>query len=246
MKKLFSCDTPYTRGQIRDLLGGGSAQSYLPTRNGKVLCGCFDPKKNRRAPFFIDIGAGPQVKKSAQWLVDDKNIIPVFIKQASHNWRYQGEFRAAGLSYDSQYRQWEGVREIAIAVLFLEQVKGIELSDNAEIEFPGQMEGNKKLRLHYVRERKPGLAKFKKELLLKKDGCLRCEVCGLNSRDLPEEIGLACFEVHHRVPLASLEDKSFTTLEDLAILCANCHRMIHKTEPLMSVEEFGSFFWGKH
>jgi 5-methylcytosine-specific restriction protein A len=29
-----------------------------------------------------------------------------------------------------------------------------------------------------------------------------------------------------------------TRLADLAILCANCHRMIHKTRPLMSVEEF--------
>jgi hypothetical protein len=27
-------------------------------------------------------------------------------------------------------------------------------------------------------------------------------------------------------------------LADLAVLCANCHRMIHKTRPLMPVEEF--------
>jgi 5-methylcytosine-specific restriction protein A len=29
-----------------------------------------------------------------------------------------------------------------------------------------------------------------------------------------------------------------TPLHDLAILCANCHRMIHRTHPMISVEEF--------
>jgi predicted HNH restriction endonuclease len=27
-------------------------------------------------------------------------------------------------------------------------------------------------------------------------------------------------------------------LDDLAIVCSNCHRMIHRTRPMMSVEEF--------
>lgn len=51
-------------------------------------------------------------------------------------------------------------------------------------------------------------------------------------------IGFA--ECHHRLSLASLGSRTGTRLADLAILCANCHRMIHKTRPLMSVEEFAS------
>ena len=27
-------------------------------------------------------------------------------------------------------------------------------------------------------------------------------------------------------------------LDDLAIVCSNCHRMIHRTKPMMSVEGF--------
>jgi putative restriction endonuclease len=34
-----------------------------------------------------------------------------------------------------------------------------------------------------------------------------------------------------------LKDGDTTRLEDLALLCANCHRMIHRASPWLSVEE---------
>jgi 5-methylcytosine-specific restriction enzyme A len=74
--------------------------------------------------------------------------------------------------------------------------------------------------------------------VLAADGELKCEACDfLMDRTyhcLPADV----FEVHHRLPLADAMAKVETRLEDLAILCANCHRAIHKSQPLIGVEAF--------
>jgi predicted HNH restriction endonuclease len=38
-------------------------------------------------------------------------------------------------------------------------------------------------------------------------------------------------KVHHVVPLSEMEETTETRLEDLAIVCANCHRVIHLRTP---------------
>jgi len=40
-------------------------------------------------------------------------------------------------------------------------------------------------------------------------------------------------EVHHLVPLGKDSGERVTSLEDLAVLCANCHRAIHRLGPSM-------------
>jgi 5-methylcytosine-specific restriction protein A len=69
------------------------------------------------------------------------------------------------------------------------------------------------------------------------NGCLICETCDLRDTELPQPIAEACFEIHHRTPLAALKKETETTLSDLAMLCANCHRMIHRSSPMITVEE---------
>jgi 5-methylcytosine-specific restriction protein A len=59
-----------------------------------------------------------------------------------------------------------------------------------------------------------------------------------HSRAVYGELGVGFAECHHRQPLASLPKPRKTTMSDLAILSANCHRMIHRTRPLMTVEAF--------
>ena len=40
------------------------------------------------------------------------------------------------------------------------------------------------------------------------------------------EVGAGFAEVHHLRPLAEMDGPVETTLDDLAVVCANCHRMI--------------------
>jgi HNH endonuclease len=49
--------------------------------------------------------------------------------------------------------------------------------------------------------------------------------------------GRGFIEVHHIKAVATLVENSTTKLEDLALVCANCHRMIHAQKPWLSIEE---------
>lgn len=88
-------------------------------------------------------------------------------------------------------------------------------------------EGAQKLALHFYRERRPELARDKKEQVLSLKGRLDCEVCGFNFRKRYGSIGDDFCEVHHKTPLHTLENQTKTSLDDLAIVCSNCHRMLH-------------------
>jgi 5-methylcytosine-specific restriction protein A len=39
------------------------------------------------------------------------------------------------------------------------------------------------------------------------------------------------------VPLSASSESVTTTLDDLAVLCSNCHRIIHRSTPMLSVAE---------
>lgn len=111
----------YTRAQIHAEVGGGDLQSYLPHSNGSVLCGCFDPQLNARAPYEIDLGAGRDVIRYAKRLIEQAAFVPVFLKRDAFVWEYVGRFRAVQYNTDASdlppaksFR-----RNVAIAVLYL-------------------------------------------------------------------------------------------------------------------------------
>jgi 5-methylcytosine-specific restriction protein A len=94
------------------------------------------------------------------------------------------------------------------------------------------------------RERDRALVFLKREVARGADGHLRCEACGFATQDVFAGLAGEVCEVHHRLPLADATGTVVTHLEDLAVLCANCHRAIHKTDPLMTVPAFKARFIG--
>lgn len=61
----------------------------------------------------------------------------------------------------------------------------------------------------------------------------RCQACDLDFEERYGAIGKGFIEAHHLKPIASLEEGvavSYDLAADFAVLCANCHRMIHRTE----------------
>jgi 5-methylcytosine-specific restriction protein A len=64
-----------------------------------------------------------------------------------------------------------------------------------------------------------------------------CEVCGFDFLATYGERGRGFIECHHLVPVRELRPDSVTSLDDLALLCANCHRMVHARRPWLSLEE---------
>ena len=99
------------------------------------------------------------------------------------------------------------------------------------------IEANPKLVHHMRLERRPELAKRKKADMLAIKSHLECEACDTDFRRIYGDQAQACYEAHHDVPLAK-RGVGPTKVSDLKILCANCHRAIHRTEPMMRVEAF--------
>lgn len=96
-------------------------------------------------------------------------------------------------------------------------------------------EGNRALRQHLVRERNAKLVRAFKAGLPQP----RCEACGLDFAEAYGDFGAGYIEAHHRVALSDAAAPSVTNIADLAALCANCHRIIHRNYP-MSVEDLAT------
>jgi len=77
---------------------------------------------------------------------------------------------------------------------------------------------------------------------LKQAGRLACETCGFDFEAAYGERGKGFIECHHTKPLADLEHERTTKLDDLALLCANCHRMVHAKRPWLDVSEVRRLF----
>lgn len=107
-----------------------------------------------------------------------------------------------------------------------------ELDDDIEAT-----EGRILTRIHQKRERSVKLTKKKKQQVLKKTGQLECEVCGFDYERRYGKHGKGFAECHHIKPVSEIQEEEVTKLSDLAIVCANCHRMIHKSKPWLSLDE---------
>tara|TARA_B100001123_G_C15133997_1_gene956573 strand:+ start:110 stop:847 length:738 start_codon:yes stop_codon:yes gene_type:complete len=98
-------------------------------------------------------------------------------------------------------------------------------------------EGRLLLSVHRRRERNATLSKNKKRSALRKFGKLICEVCDFVFSEKYGEIGEGFIEAHHKMPLSELPPGIVKTkLSDLALVCSNCHRMLHKKGGRESVE----------
>ncbi len=124
-------------------------------------------------------------------------------------------------------------------------VKNTEMTEHLEIytsediaeddeEFP---EGKELTKLHMRKERNPKVVLKKKKKVLQENGNLKCEVCNFDFVKFYGHLGYGFAECHHTIPVSELTDGHKTKLSDLVIVCANCHRMLHKARPLISVSD---------
>jgi len=100
----------------------------------------------------------------------------------------------------------------------------------------GFPEGKRMERLHCSRERNPELIRQAKQLALERSGNLKCVCCKF---DFEKKYGLAgkgFIEGHHTKPVSTLHsDGDLTKVEDIALVCANCHRMLHRRRPWLQL-----------
>lgn len=106
-------------------------------------------------------------------------------------------------------------------------------SIDVDIHSLEESEGRQRLVLHLQRERNRSIVRRKK----RSSPSLDCEVCGFSFGEAyGARHGTYC-EVHHLVPLSEVKNSTKTRLAELAVLCANCHRVVHLRNPPYTLDE---------
>lgn len=64
----------------------------------------------------------------------------------------------------------------------------------------------------------------------------RCAACGFDFEDKYGSRGARYIQVHHKDPLATAVDgRAVNPVRDMVPLCANCHVMVHRHQPILTI-----------
>lgn len=115
---------------------------------------------------------------------------------------------------------------------------GIYGPAEVDAEGAGAVEGELRLALHRHRARERWLRDRKlDEAKAIHGGRLPCEVCRFDFFEAYGDMGRDFAQVHHLKPLADRTRPSQTSLDDLAVVCGNCHLMIHRGNQARPLDE---------
>ncbi|MGO8752077.1 MAG: hypothetical protein ACLQNE_39570 [Thermoguttaceae bacterium] len=159
----------------------------------------------------------------------------MFIDEGGSHYKYVGaNHRYTGLVW--HHKKGQGAKRLKG-----EWIDGVlSFYDAVDVPtFPGEIDSHHK----YVEgsanpvqvnayERNPGARKA----CIRHWGC-DCAVCGFSFITVYGEIGDGFIHVHHLLDLATIgEEYEVDPITDLRPVCPNCHAMLHRTRPAMSIE----------
>ena len=183
--------------------------------------------------FFAALGNGRTHRTFRNTLKSSRDEFDGHVPNARRGWQKplpdQNERILRAWSGRSDEEIWESVREFAD--LRVATVEARILHDlDAEIAPLGEhvmvgFDGESKARVTTVRERDPAL----RDVALRLHGT-SCQACGFDFETFYGEWGRGFAEVHHVELLseAPAHGRVVDPRADLVVLCANCHRMVHR------------------
>lgn len=99
-------------------------------------------------------------------------------------------------------------------------------------------EGRTHEQLHRLRERNHKVVQAVKARELSLRGRLLCQVCGFDLEAVYGRLGHGFIEAHHTIPVSELPSYGGETcVEDIALVCCNCHKMLHRRRAWLTMEE---------
>ncbi|WP_063833814.1 HNH endonuclease [Nocardia sp. NRRL WC-3656] len=117
-----------------------------------------------------------------------------------------------------------------------ERAEVIEAGITSADDFATAIEGKARHRMSRVYERDPQLRKRKIQQSRRERSSIACEVCEFDFEVTYPGLGDNFIHVHHVMPL-HVSGPVETTLDDLVLLCANCHQMIHRPKEWLTPDE---------
>ncbi|WP_437832647.1 HNH endonuclease (plasmid) [Niallia taxi] len=166
--------------------------------------------------------------------------IYVFVRNESkEKFKYEGEFEFSIIKEEEKGRKYFILKRAIAEVhenALMEQLGFFENMEDDKDEI--SIEGKKRLKQHYIRERDPKIVGKKIKSVLNSGNELHCYCCELDFEEFYGEIGEGIICVHHKKPISEYEEVGeVTTLENLELVCYNCHRIIHRKKEYMGVDE---------
>nr|MBC8376996.1 HNH endonuclease [FCB group bacterium] len=108
------------------------------------------------------------------------------------------------------------------------------VSEDDEDTYP---EGKEKYQTHKKYERNKVVIERVKRKRLAENGLLSCDVCGFDFVDKYGPAGNGFIEAHHKLPVSEMGENAKTLASDIALVCSNCHRMLHRGNSLRTINE---------
>jgi len=99
-------------------------------------------------------------------------------------------------------------------------------------------EGRSKIDIHLTKKRKQQLVSdAKQEWKKNSNGDIKCTVCNLSFLKKYLIYGQDFIEAPHNKPISELTEETVMKISDLSPVCSNCHRIIHRERPFLSIHE---------
>ena len=199
--------------------------------------------------------------KEVQKLSELLNALPIHVNSSQNTFRnpkgvgmklsnflkYDPSYSGKGLERGSKleaevWNEFSGdlikLKSVASAIRLNYMELGVSPpSSESDLEDEEASEGRVLTRVHRLRERNQSIVKKKKKSVLEKTGRLEGEVCSFDFFQDFGNLGNGYAECHHEVPVSELKPNQKTKLSELRIVCANCHRMIHRRRPWLSLAQ---------
>lgn len=158
---------------------------------------------------------------------------------ATRHWDYKGKRTKGGKLDDRVVEDFRADSEgmLAVADEIRRAMQSREpfgwFSEDTDAGLFDAREGRALFARHMRRERNGSLRRRKLAQVRVAGSPTACEVCDFDFGVTYGHRGVDYIEVHHVLPL-HVSGETTTRIDDLALLCANCHRMIHRGDPWLT------------
>lgn len=153
------------------------------------------------------------------WILNDSNELIDVIKHFIPEWEREETI------IDLQKKKTE-----------VQKLLDFEVMDSiSQKKYP---EGRSKIYIHLTKERKQQLvADAKQNWKSIGNGDVKCSVCEFSFFKKYGIYGQDFIEAHHNIPISELSEETVMKISDLSPVCSNCHRIIHRRRPFLSIDE---------
>lgn len=185
--------------------------------------------------FFDAMGDGRTPSQFRNSMKNARDTFDTLFDNGRIGWvDREGQQHSLSSRFQRIHDEWQTRSDEELEKFVLGLQAGIPVEGIRQARSPeARTEGGDKVYISIKRERDP---KLRKDALAIHG--LDCMACGFNFERTYGALGTGFIEVHHVVPLSEAGKSKTDPATDLIVLCANCHRMVHRERGVcLSLEE---------